>query len=75
MAAILPQGRFGGRIMCAMLALIFALLLQDKLKIEKGEKAPAFDLKNQDGKSVKLEDYKGKKNVLLAFYPKDFTGG
>jgi len=60
-----------------MFALVFCLFLQqgDKPRIEKGEKAPALELKNQDGALVKLADYKGKKNVLLAFYPKDFTGG
>lgn len=59
-----------------MIALVFCLFLQnDPPKIEKGEKAPALELKNQDDKLVKLADYKGKKNVLLAFYPKDFTGG
>lgn len=37
------------------------------------EKAPDFALKNQDGKIVKLSDFKGKKNVVVYFYPKDNT--
>jgi len=36
------------------------------------QKAPAFEAKNQDGKLVKLSDYKGKK-VVLYFYPQDNT--
>ena len=38
-----------------------------------GETAPDFTLKDQDGKEVKLSDFRGKKNVLLAFFPLAFT--
>jgi len=38
-----------------------------------GEDAPDFLLKDQDGKDVKLSDFRGKKNVLLAFFPLAFT--
>jgi len=54
---------------------LLALLVQDPPKIEKGEKAPDFAAKNQAGNDVKLADFKDKKNVLLAFYPKDATPG
>ena len=39
-----------------------------------GDKAPAFSTTDQDGKPVKLSDYKGKK-IVLYFYPKDDTPG
>jgi thioredoxin-dependent peroxiredoxin len=39
-----------------------------------GDIAPAFEGTDQDGKDVKLSDFAGK-NLLLYFYPKDFTGG
>ncbi len=39
-----------------------------------GEKAPKFRLKNQDGETVALSDFKGRK-VILYFYPKDDTPG
>ena len=39
-----------------------------------GEKSPAFSGVNQQGKTVSLSDYKGKKLVLY-FYPKDMTPG
>lgn len=39
-----------------------------------GETAPDFELTAEDGKPVKLSDFRGKK-VMLYFYPMDFTGG
>ena len=43
--------------------------------VKEGNKAPDFSGKNQEGKSVKLSSFKGKKNVILYFYPKDMTPG
>ncbi|NQX88947.1 MAG: thioredoxin-dependent thiol peroxidase [Halioglobus sp.] len=40
-----------------------------------GNMAPAFTLPNQDGDKVSLKDYRGKKNVVLYFYPKAMTPG
>lgn len=40
--------------------------------VKVGDKAPEFELVNEDGKPVKLSDFKGK-NVVLAFYPFDFS--
>lgn len=40
-----------------------------------GENAPDFKLKASNGSHVSLEDYKGEKNVVLYFYPKDNTPG
>jgi cytochrome oxidase Cu insertion factor (SCO1/SenC/PrrC family) len=44
-------------------------------KIKVGSIAPNFTLRDQDGKEVKLSDFRGKKNVVLAFYVFAFTGG
>ncbi|MDQ3632964.1 MAG: thioredoxin-dependent thiol peroxidase [Acidobacteriota bacterium] len=41
---------------------------------EAGDKSPDFTGEDQNGKKVKLSDYKGKK-VVLYFYPKDDTPG
>ena len=43
-------------------------------KIEVGQKAPDFVLQDTKGSEVKLSDYLGKKNVVLFFFPKAFTG-
>src|ERR1700693_1789381 len=42
--------------------------------LEPGDKAPDFKTPDQDGKSVALKDFAGKK-VVLYFYPKDDTPG
>lgn len=39
-----------------------------------GAEAPDFTLKDQDGQPVTLSDFRGKKNVLLVFFPLAFTG-
>jgi mycoredoxin-dependent peroxiredoxin len=39
-----------------------------------GDKAPGFNLKSTSGDMVNLEQFKGQKNVLLAFFPLAFTG-
>ncbi len=43
--------------------------------LKVGDVAPDFTLNDTAGKPVKLSDYKGKKNVVLAFYVLAFTGG
>ena len=50
-----------------------AVTTPDMLKV--GMIAPDFTLKDEEGVEQNLSDYLGKKNVVLAFYPKDFTGG
>lgn len=45
------------------------------MSIEKGEKAPHFQLKDQDGKEFDSKTVVGKKPVVIYFYPKDFTPG
>ena len=42
--------------------------------IDPGKKAPAFELKDQAGKTHRLSDYAGR-SVILYFYPKDDTPG
>lgn len=45
------------------------------MAIEEGKAAPAFTLPDQNGKKVALKDFKGDKNVLVYFYPRDDTPG
>jgi len=44
-------------------------------QLKVGDEAPDFTLKDTNNKDVKLSDYRGKKNVILAFFPAAFTGG
>ena len=43
--------------------------------LEKNQTAPGFSTPNQNNEMIQLSDYKGKKNVVLYFYPKDDTPG
>ena len=44
-------------------------------ELQKGDPAPDFALGGSDGKTYKLSDYRGKRAVVLAWFPKAFTGG
>ena len=41
--------------------------------LKVGDEAPRFDVRSSDGRALRLEDFRGKKNVVLYFYPRDFT--
>lgn len=71
-------------LMAAMLLVVVVSFAQEPkkapepLKIKVGDTAPDFTLLAFDGQKVapvSLHDYKGKKNVALAFYVFAFTGG
>src|SRR5918912_2186250 len=49
--------------------------IQSKYKVDVGTKAPDFKLPSQSGEMVSLEDFLGRKPVVLFFYPKDDTLG
>ncbi len=42
------------------------------MALQVGDKAPSFEAKDQDGNSIKLSDFQGKK-IVIYFYPKDST--
>jgi peroxiredoxin Q/BCP len=44
------------------------------VELKEGDMAPAFSLVGSDGRTHKLSDYKGR-GVVLAWFPKAFTGG
>jgi peroxiredoxin Q/BCP len=65
-------------------AVIFAAVLMMSIganaqtpapELKVGDQAPDFSLPGSDGKTHKLSDHKGKKAVVLAWFPKAFTSG
>ncbi len=40
-----------------------------------GDVAPAFELTGSDGRTYRLEDFRGREAVIVAWFPKAFTGG
>jgi peroxiredoxin Q/BCP len=57
------------------LAALFLLMPGVTLALEIGDQAPPFRLPGTDGATHQLSDYLGGKPVVLAFFPKAFTGG
>jgi peroxiredoxin Q/BCP len=45
------------------------------MKTEIGSRIPSFVLPNQEGKDVNIDDFVGKQNLVIYFYPKDDTPG
>jgi len=76
-------GDFRMRLKTQPFAAVFAvvgLFAQDtvqpgKTPLKVGDTAPDFELNSSFNKKIKLSDYRGKKTVVLAFFPAAFTGG
>lgn len=65
-------------ILAALVAANFAVARQQAIahtSLKVGDMAPDFTLPDNSFKPVKLSDFRGKKNVILAFYVLAFTGG
>ena len=64
--------------LCLAITLAFnghPLQAADAKELKVGDAAPDFELTGSDGKTYKLSDFKGKQAVVIAWYPKAFTGG
>ncbi len=59
----------------ALLAFAGHARLASGAELEPGDAAPPFELPGSDGKTYKLADYADKQVVVLAWFPKAFTGG
>jgi len=57
------------------MTLLFAITCYGEDAVSVGKQAPDFELKGSDGKQHKLSDFKDKQAVVIAWYPKAFTGG
>ena len=61
---------------CAFAATALTAQVQPpKTQLKVGDEAPDFTLPATKVKQVKLSDFRGKKNVVVAFFPAAFTGG
>jgi len=62
---------------CLSLVLLAAAAAkaQSPIELKAGDMAPAFKLQASDGKTYNLADFKGKRAVVLAWFPKAFTQG
>ena len=59
----------------ALSAILSAQITPPKANLKVGDMAPDFTLNATNGQKVKLSDFRGKKTVVLAFFPAAFTGG
>jgi hypothetical protein len=66
-------------LLLAVVAWVVPTLGEEPVKkskgLETGAVAPLFELAGSDGKTHRLEDHLGKRPVVIAWYPKAFTGG
>jgi len=63
--------------MCLLVAvgLLVACAAARAADLAPGDPAPELSLPGSDGKTYRLSDFKGKQAVVLAWFPKAFTGG
>lgn len=59
----------------ATCALLISASLAQAADLKVGDPAPDFKLPGSDGKTYQLSDFKGKQAVVVAWFPKAFTGG
>jgi thioredoxin-dependent peroxiredoxin len=56
--------------------LLFALTAKaSAAELKVGDPAPSFEMQGSDGKTYKLDDFKGKQAVVIAWFPRAFTPG
>ncbi len=67
--------RFATLAAAGLLAASPLLAAEEPKPLSAGDPAPAFSLPGSDGKTHALADYVGKQAVVLAWFPKVFTGG
>ncbi len=64
-----------GKVFAAAVVAAATLSSQFALGLEVGDKAPDFQLQASDGMTYSLSQFAGEKPVVIAFFPKAFTGG
>ena len=72
------MSQFANRLTRVLLSVLFAAVAlggQFAAALEVGDKAPNFTLQASDGKTYSMSQFVGNKPVVIAFFPKAFTGG
>lgn len=72
------MSQLANRLTRVLLSAVFAVVAlgsQFAAALEVGDKAPDFSLQASDGKTYTLSQFTGDKPVVIAFFPKAFTGG
>jgi len=59
----------------AVASLLIPVSLHASVLLKEGDSAPEFTLPGSDGKQYSLSDFRDKSFVVIAFFPKAFTGG
>jgi len=59
----------------AVIGLLLGCARLRAAELKVGDAAPDFSLTGSDGKTHKLSDHQGRRAVVLAWFPKAFTGG
>ena len=67
--------RIASRLTWPLLLCAAALIGHTAVALEEGERAPDFSLPGSDGNTYSLSQFAGEKPVVIAFFPKAFTGG
>jgi hypothetical protein len=69
--------KLGAAVLVGTVAAVGTLLGRGQAagELKIGDQAPPFTLQGSDGRTYSLADYRGKQAVVLAWFPKAFTGG
>ncbi len=62
-------------IQTCLLVAASVFMIQQTAALEVGDIAPDFSLQASDGKTYSMAQFRGEKPVVIAFFPKAFTGG
>ena len=65
----------GIRLVGSAAVMMVSFLSQSVMALDVGDKVPDFTLPASDGKTYTLSQFQGKQPVVIAFFPKAFTGG